>query len=175
MLITAQTAIVIQNTPAAIWDYASDPAHWTASNPGEHFGLRYYSADNRPRTGVRFRQREVVAGLRADLRGHIMHAEPPRLVVWTGVARYSLLGGLVQPRIPEGGVATLEAVEGGTRMSHNVFMDFPDTLGGRLLAWGFQRFLEGPQAVYHHTYRELVFFKQTLDLPIGTASCGEVC
>ena len=66
MFLTVDTSIAIRAAPEAIWDYACRPENWTASNPTEHFGLRFDSPDNLPHAGVTFVQRESVADLRAD-------------------------------------------------------------------------------------------------------------
>jgi hypothetical protein len=166
MFITVETAITINSTAEAIWDYASDPANWTASNPEEHFGLRYSSKDKRPGTGVEFHQRESVAGIYADLRGRFLYVERPRIAVWAGTAVYRLLGGLVRIRIPEGGVVRAEETTGGMRLSHDVYMDFPNSLWGKLLAWMFKKVLNGPDKVYNHSYKELVFFKEQLEAKV---------
>jgi len=44
-------------TPKEIWEYAYNPATWTASNRDEHLGLVFYNKQNRPETGVAFYQR----------------------------------------------------------------------------------------------------------------------
>ncbi len=164
MFITAETSITISNTPDASWDFASDPSNWTASNPEEHFGLTYYnSKDNRPSTGVEFHQRESVAGVYADLRGRFLYVEKPRIAVWAGTAVYRILGGLIRVRIPEGGVVMAERLPAGTRLSHDVYMDFPNSVWGKILTWIFRNILKGPQAVYTHTYKELMFFKEQLE------------
>jgi hypothetical protein len=161
--VTAQAAIVIRNSPDAVWDFASDPDNWTVSNPGEHFGLRYDNPENRPRTGARFVQREKVAGMAGELRGRILYAKRPEVAVWIGAATYRLFAGLVRLRILEGGVLELEHHEGRTSLSHDVFMEFPDTLLGRLAFWWFRRLRNGEKAVYEHTDRELEFFKAALE------------
>jgi hypothetical protein len=169
MFLTAETEIVINSTPEKIWDYASDPSNWTASNPEEHFGLVYYnSADNRPATGVEFHQRESVARVYADLRGRFLYVEKPRIAVWAGTAVYRIFGGLVRIRIPEGGVVRADTTAAGVRLSHDVYMDFPNSLWGRLLIWLFRNVFKGPQAVYDHTFRELVFFKGRLESRMPT-------
>lgn len=162
MLITQNTHITIRNTAEAIWNYTSNPANWSASNPEEHFGLEIDSEDQRPRTGARFHQKESVAGWYADLRGHFPYVAPGKIAFWRGVATYKILG-LIKVRIPEGGVVHLKKTADGTEVSHNVYMDFPDTLLGRVLIWYFRRVLQGEKAVYDHTYKELVFFKKNLE------------
>jgi hypothetical protein len=168
MYVTATTEIVIKSTPEAVWEYASDPVNWTASNPEEHFGLEYESRDTRPGTGVLFHQRESVAGIRADLRGRFLYVDKPRIAVWTGTAVYRLLGGLVRVRIPEGGVARVERSGSGIRLSHDVFMDFPNSVWGMLLGWIFKNVFKEPDAVYKHTYKELIFLKEQLERGQGT-------
>jgi hypothetical protein len=164
MYVAAETAIVINGTPEAVWEYASDPSNWTASNPEEHIGLEYFdSKDNRPATGVEFYQRASVAGVYADLRGRFLHVDRPRIAVWAGTAVYRMFGGLIHVRIPEGGVVRAEQTEGGTRLSHDVYMDFPNSSWGRFLLRMFRSVFKGSQAVYDHTYRELVFFKNQLE------------
>ena len=163
MFVTADTETTTQADPNDIWEYASDPANWTASNPTEHYGLTYFCPENRPSQGVEFHQRERVAGIYADLRGRIVYMEKPYLTIWAGTATYKLLGGLFRFRLPEGGVLKMESTEKGTRASHNVYIDFPNSLWGRLLRWGFLNILNGQKAVYEHTYRELVYFKEKLE------------
>lgn len=62
MFLTVDTSIVIHAAPEAVWDYACKPENWTASNPTEHFGLRFDSPDNLPHAGTAFVQKESVAG-----------------------------------------------------------------------------------------------------------------
>ncbi len=163
MFVTANTEIMTTADPVKLWEYASDPVNWTASNPLEHYGLTYFCADNRPAEGVEFHQREKVAGVYADLRGRIVYMNKPNITVWAGTATYKLLGGLFRIRLPEGGVLKMEHTANGTRASHNVYIDFPNSLWGRLLRWCFVTILDGQKAVYDHTYRELVFFKEKLE------------
>jgi hypothetical protein len=153
MYLTAETGIVIKNTLEAIWSYAADPKNWSASNPEEHFGLRYLGG-GRPETGVEFDQEESVGGFRASLHGRFLWVDRPRLAIWSGTATYKLLRGLFRIRIPEGGVLQLESREGETRLSHDVYMDFPNSTWGRFLVWIFDRIFKGPEAVYHHTDSE---------------------
>jgi hypothetical protein len=160
--ITADTEITIRSTAQAAWDYASDPENWTASNPEEHRGLQYDSADNRPATGVTFHQEESVAGIYADLYGRFPYVDRPHIALWTGIATYSLLGGLLKVRVPEGGVLSLEETESGVHMSHDVYMQFPGSLWGRIWLWFFRR-RNAAEAVYDHTYKELVFFRGQLE------------
>jgi len=163
MFITAQTSIDIEARAQAVWDFSSQPANWTASNPTEHFGLRFSSPDNLPHEGVEFDQRESVAGVVADLHGRFHFMDRPHLAFWSGVATYRLAGGLLRVRVPEGGVMRLEETEHGVRMAHDVFMQFPDSLWGALCRWFFEKRLDGPRAVYEHSYRELVFFKERVE------------
>jgi hypothetical protein len=163
MFVTADTEVTAQADPNDLWEYAADPANWTASNPKEHYGLIYFCPENRPAQGVEFHQRERVAGMYADLRGRIVYMEKPNLTVWAGTATYKLFWGLFQFRLPEGGVLKLERTESGTKASHNVYIDFPNSLWGRMLRWVFLNILNGQKAVYDHTYRELVYFKEKLE------------
>jgi len=163
MFVTANTEITTNADPGAIWEFAADPANWTASNPTEHFGLAYFCPENRPAQGVEFEQREKVAGVFGVLRGRIVYLDKPHLTVWVGTATYRLLGGILRFRLPEGGVIRMEKTAEGTRASHNVYIDFPNSLWGRLLRWIFLNVLNGQKAVYDHTYRELVYFKNKLE------------
>ena len=69
MLLKKHTEIVINSTPEKMWDFAHDPKNWTASNPEEHRGLKFFNKNNRPETGTEFYQKEYVAGIYADLKG----------------------------------------------------------------------------------------------------------
>lgn len=161
---TQSAEIVIDAPPDAVWAFCSDPEHWTASNPEEHYGLTYHSPDGRPGPGVEFHQDESVAGVRNDLHGRFQYLDVPNVAVWTGTAYYPLLRGLLHVRIPEGGTIELRETEDGrTRMSHDVFMDFPDTWLGRLLRWVFVRVVDGPATLERHVRVELEYFKERLE------------
>jgi hypothetical protein len=54
MFLAVDTNITIRAAPEAVWDYTCKPENWTASNPTEHFGLRFDSPDNLPHAGVTF-------------------------------------------------------------------------------------------------------------------------
>ena len=163
MLLRVETSLFIRAAQEAIWTFASDPDNWTASNPTEHFGLTYDAPDNRPASGVTFRQRESVAGVKADLRGLFLYVREPDVAAWTGIATYRILGGLFRPRVPEGGTVWLESEDDGVIMHHDVFMHFSDTVWGGLLSWAFRQLLHGEQAIYDHTVRELRYFKERLE------------
>ena len=163
MYVTAEAEIVIDATPEDIWEYVTDPVNWTASNPDEHYGLEYDTPDNRPREGATFHQAEEVAGMFADLHGRFPYIDHPEVAVWAGTAYYPQLGGLVTVRIPEGGTIRLEETDDGTRMSHAVWMDFPNNRRGRLLRWMFENVFDGQANLYDHTNKELVFFKDRLE------------
>ena len=90
------------------WDFANDPAQWMASNPEEQYGTEFFTPDNKVATGGRFHQRESVAGVRADMKGHFLHVDRPRNVSWTGVAEYRFLGGLLRFRVPQSRILTLD-------------------------------------------------------------------
>lgn len=159
-----KSEIVIDADPQEIWEYASDPVNWTASNPKEHFGLKYDNEDNIPREDVEFHQDEEVAGIRNNLYGRFQYLDIPNVAVWAGTAYYPILGGLVKLRIPEGGTIKLESTEDGkTRMSHKVFMDFPNTRIGKIFYWYFKNRLKGPSKLEKHNSNELKYFKEHLE------------
>jgi hypothetical protein len=163
MFLTVDTSIRIRAAPEAIWDYASRPENWTASNPTEHFGLQFDSPDNLPHAGVTFTQQESVAGVRAVLRGRFHYMDRPHLAFWTGIASYRLLGGLLTVRLPEGGVLSVIEDRDSVRLVHNVYIHFPDSLWGKVCLWFFEKVYSGGQAVHDHTFRELRYFKERLE------------
>ncbi len=168
MLLTQRVSAVIHDTsPERIWDFASDPKNWTASNPLEHRGLELFSRSGLPETGARFHQQEYVAGVFADLSGHFLYVDHPRVCVWTGIAKYRFLGGLLKIRIAEGGTATLTNAGDGWELAHDVFMDYSDSLFGKLLYWGFVHLYDGQRAVFEHANREVVYFKTYLEAESG--------
>jgi hypothetical protein len=117
MFLTAEASIFINSNPDAVWDYASDPKKWTASNPEEHFGLVYNNPLNRPGEGVEFHQRESVAGWYADLRGKILYVQEQRVVVWAGIAYYPVFFGLIKVRIAEGGTIKIDRTSQGSALA----------------------------------------------------------
>lgn len=163
MLLTQRVSAVIRGNPEKIWDFASDPKTWSASNKLEHRGLSIFSPSGLPETGAQFNQQEFVAGVFADLNGHFLFVDRPRVCVWTGIATYRLLGGLVKIRIAEGGTVMLTKADDGWEFSHDVFMDFSNSLRGKLLHWVFVHLLHGQKAVFEHANREVVYFKAELE------------
>lgn len=164
MIITAKTEIEIEAGGKAIWEYSSAPENWTASNPTEHFGLEFFNAENRPKEGTTFHQREKVAGVFADLRGQVVYLDYPKTMVWNGIAQYKVLKGLLKVSVNEGGLIKLREAGGGTtRFSHDVFMHFPNSIWGKLWHFLFKNAFSAEKKVYNHTYRELQFFKNKLE------------
>jgi hypothetical protein len=82
------------------------------------------------------------------------------MVFWRGFATCRIL--LFTVRVPEGGVLILEETDGSTKLSHNVWMDFPDMFMGKIALWYFRR-QNFEKAIYDHTFRELKFFKQQFE------------
>jgi hypothetical protein len=162
MIFQLSEKIIINSSAEKIWDFANNPVNWTASNPIEHKGLEFHNSSNRPETGVIFYQKESLAGIYADLKGLIQYAQRPNVCVWTGLASYKLLGGLLRTRIPEGGTVTLVKVDKGYEMKHAVFMHFPDSLLGKVMFWYFIKVLDGEKALRLHAGRELEYFKREL-------------
>ena len=162
MLVRIHTAIIICNTAQNIFNYASDPDNWTASNPKEHLGLHFYNSKNRPETGVEFYQKEIVAGLYNDLKGHIIYSHYPSVTAWRGLAKYKIIGSLLTFHLAEGGLIQLKKENGLTKMSHDYYLDFPDSLMGRIFHWYFtKKKMQG--ALFSHGDNELKYFKEVLD------------
>jgi len=147
--------------PKKIWEYAYNPATWTASNPDEHLGLVFYNKQNRPESGVAFYQRETVAGVYADLKGHILYAEKPKVCVWTGLANYKIFG-FIPLSIPENGIVRIEETQQGHLLSHTVYLRIPDTIAGKLLLQ-ISQWYSNKKGYVPHTYKELEFFKSNLE------------
>ena len=163
MLITQRAEIFIDAEPSRVWDVLNDADLWMASNPEEHFGTRFFTPDRRARSGASFEQRESVAGVRADMKGHFLHVERPNHVSWTGVAEYRLLGGLIKYRIPQSGIVKLERRPEGLLASHDMFIDFPDTWIGKAVAWYFRNVRDGERLLREHGQKELVYFKKHVE------------
>jgi hypothetical protein len=170
MLVTQRVSARINNTPERIWDFASDPINWSASNPIEHRGLQVFSKTGLPETGTTFHQKEYVAGVFGDLKGHFLYVDRPSVCVWAGIATYRILGGLFNIRIPEGGTVTLTKAGTAWELAHDVFMDFSDSLFGSILYWSFIHLLHGKKAVFEHANREVVYFKTQLENGRGEQS-----
>ncbi len=99
----------------------------------------------------------------ADLHGRFPYIDHPNVAVWSGTAYYPLLCGLITVRISEGGTIRLEETEAGTRMSHAVWMDFPNSQRERALKWLCTTVPDGKSNLYDHTNKELIFFKERLE------------
>jgi len=162
MLVKVHVETIIKNTAKTIAAYAANPENWTASNPKEHLGLKFYNKTNRPETGVEFYQKEIVAGLYNDLKGHVQYHDFPKVTVWRGLAKYRMLGGAFTFHLAEGGLLRIEEKNGVSRMSHDYYIDFPDSVMGRIFRWYFTR-KDAKGKLFAHGNRELAFFKKALD------------
>lgn len=162
MLVKIHTEIEIKNTAENIAEYASNPDNWTASNPKEHLGLKFYNDRNRPETGVEFYQKEMVAGLYNDLKGHVQYVDFPATTVWRGLAKYKLLGPLFTFHLAEGGLVKIEENNGVSKMTHDYYTDFPDSVMGRIFHWYFTK-KKVKEKLFAHGDNELKFFKKVLD------------
>ena len=160
--ISARYQVVIKNNPEAIWEYAYNPATWTASNADEHLGLVFYNDINRPETGIAFCQKERVAGVHSELRGHIIWAKKPEVCIWTGIGRYRLFG-FIPLDMPLSGILELKPKQGGTLMAHTLYGRYPDSFLGRLLFTINKRYSE-KEGYIPHAYKELLYFKEKLDI-----------
>ena len=163
MLVTRRAEILIKADPEQIWDFINDPAQWMASNPEEHYGTEFFTPDQKVVTGGRFYQRESVAGVRADMKGHFLHVDRPNSVSWTGVAAYRLLAGLFRFRVPQSGIFKLETRADGMMMSHDMFIDIPDTWVGKLVAQYLTKSRNVEKRLYEHGQKELVYFKTQIE------------
>lgn len=159
--LTKRYEIVIRAEPGKIWEYAYDPKTWTASNPDEHLGLVFYNDTNRPETGVAFYQKETVSGVYADLRGHILYAEKPKVCAWTGLAEYKIFG-LFRLSVPESGVVMIEPSTEGSMVSHTVYIRMPETILGKLF-FKLSEMYSKKKDYVPHTFKELEYFKQHLE------------
>lgn len=169
MLVNRRAEITIDGTAEEIWDFLNDKNVWFASNPEEHYATEFFTPEGKVTSGAiprgRFRQQESVAGFDADMRGHFLHVDLPKIAVWTGVATYSLAGGLLKLRVPQSGVVKVEKSQEGSGMtlSHEMYMDFPDTLLGKIALWYFKKFRDGENALYQHGQREMIYFKTQIE------------
>jgi len=163
MLVNRRAEILIEANPEQIWDFINDPEKWMASNPEEHYGSEFFTPDRKVAVGGRFHQRESVAGIRADMKGHFLHVARPNNVSWTGVAEYRLMRGLARFRVPQSGIVKLELREDGVMMSHDMFIDFPDTWLGKLVARYFTKSRDVEKRLYEHGQKELIYFKTEIE------------
>jgi hypothetical protein len=172
MLVKERAEIAMVGDPERIWDVLNDPAVWMASNPEEHFGTEFLTPYRKAQTGALFRQRESVAGFRADMKGHFLVVDRPRSVSWTGIAHYRLLGGLITYRVPQSGIVRLERGKGGLVASHEMFIDFPDSWFGKLVGWYFTSVRDGAQRLREHGQKELAYFKGVVEGGSGVDSAA---
>lgn len=97
------------------------------------------------------------------MKGHFLYVDRPRNVSWTGVAEYRLLAGLLRVRVPQSGIVKLEARDDGVMMSPEMFIDFPDTWLGKLIARYLTESRNVERRLYEHGQKELVYFKAQIE------------
>ena len=97
------------------------------------------------------------------MKGHFLDVDMPSSVSWTGVAEYRLLAGRLRFRVPQSGVVKLETRADGVMASHEMFIDFPDTWLGKLIARYLTKSRNVERRLYEHGQRELVYFKTQIE------------
>lgn len=163
MTIDTTHSIVIDADPSTVWEYVTDlEGHFEDSNP-DHAGTWVLSAAKEPlRDGLRFRQRERVAGVTGELDAVVRDVEPTRRFTWHAEASYRLVG--LRIRVAEEGTLRVDPVsETSSRLSHRVTGRFPDNPLGRVVGWIFVNVLDADLDAEEHTHRELRYFKRVIE------------
>jgi len=136
---------------------------WEDSNPA-HRGTVVRDQPKQPiREGLRWWQREKVAGITADLEAVVTHAQPPDTFSWQGEATYHLH--LADLTITEGGRFSITEENQRVRLTHRVWAVFPPTTLGRFTERILGPILRSEHAANHHTRVELEYFAQRLEAP----------
>lgn len=65
--------------------------------------------------------------------------------------------------MPQSGIVNLEARDDGVMMSHEMFIDFPDTWIGKLIARYLATSRNVEKRLYEHGQKELVYFKSQIE------------
>jgi len=155
-------SIVINASPAAIWNYVTDyEENWVPSNP-EHISVRFIADDKTFRNGIRFVLSEHVGNGRADMTGYLTDVVPNETYTWVARAVYTGYGGF-SVRVDQTGTFSLEPTDGGVLVSHRIRAAFPETFWGRLARFVAENIGDAAGDAAVHTRIELEHFKERIE------------
>ncbi len=166
--ITQNVRVKINRSAEDVWNYVSNSKRWTASTK-ENKGLKIKNKQEAIVQGAKFKQQENVGRVSTSVDGKFMSVVKPKLVAWKGMATYELFNGIIRIKLPEGGIFLLENEDNGTAFSHTVYVDFEDSLKGKLLYWYFKNVVKLDKALHRHNFQEFSYFQKKLGNSISAS------
>lgn len=149
--------ILIDASPQAIWDIVKHfETVWPASNPA-HMQTCVVTRPETVHDDMVYHDVERVGGITASMYAHVYDVIPARRFRWKANATYDL--GPVNLPIQQGGTFVLEPEANGTRVSHEVWAEFPDTVGGKAAKWVARNVMGMEQSAVEHNQVELEYFR----------------
>ncbi len=159
----AQTmSIDLHASQEQVWNFVTQEDNWTAIGGGENFGLTLMNKSKRVETGTKFVQKEMVGSSFSVVHGTFIYTERPKVAVWRGYATYKLFD-IITITLQEGGTYSIEKTKTGSTFSHTIYVDFPDTIFGKLLRWYMCDIMRLDIALKNHNILEMETLKEKLN------------
>ncbi|MFC4257720.1 hypothetical protein ACFOZ5_01605 [Marinobacter lacisalsi] len=158
-------SVVIDGNREEIWRAVTDFEGSFHESNTAHLSTTITSEPSAPfREGLTFTQVETVGGYRGALDGRVYDVYPKDRYRWSADTTYRVLG-IDLLEIQEGGDLRIEATRTGPglRLSHRVYGQFPDTIGGRMASWFMSALLDIEADAAHHTLVELNYIKNEVE------------
>ena len=149
--------ITIDAPPYAIWDIVKHfETVWPASNP-EHIQTCVVDSPETVHEDMIYHDVESVGGITATMYAHVYDVIPEHQFRWKAIATYDL--GLFALPIRQGGTFRIEPEGDGATIIHEVWADFPDTMGGRVAEWVGRNLISMEVSSIEHNRKELEYFR----------------
>lgn len=153
--------VEISASAGEVWSFLIDVENWWVKSNPEHKWLVIHNAEKDISIGTKITVREKIAGIPCKAIGEITGYKPYQLVEWR--ATYFLLG-IKWIKVFAGVSWKLKSIDVyKSSVAANVWADFPQNFGYRLLWFLFTNIINGIKKDYEHSMRELVYIKETIE------------
>lgn len=144
-----------------LWDFLIDLNGWWVKSNSDHDSLKVHHSGKPVGLNTKITVKEKIAGIPCKATGKITQFNDQQLVEWT--ANYYIWG-LKWIKIDAGVRWKLTSIDDHkSTLMANVWADFPNRIGYRLLWFLFKYLMNGIKKDYDHAMKELTYIKKTVE------------
>jgi len=153
--------VEIDAPPENVWNFLIDVENWWLKSNPEHDSLTINGGDKELGVGTKLTIKEKIAGIPCKAKGTVTGYDENKLVEWKAI--YYLLS-LRWIKVQAGVRWKLTKInQKKTALMANVWADFPNQAGYKVLFFIFKNFLNGIEKDYKHAMKELKYIKVNLE------------
>lgn len=154
-------SIFIEAPSNTVWEQLANIEQWWPPSNPEHIRIEVRSSDEPVDVGTEIVFEERVAGIKGQAQGVITRWIPGTEVTWEGTAVYRYLG--FRFRVREGVTWRVESLGEISKLSAQVWAEFPSSVLGRFLEWYMTSLLDVVDRDREHARHELEYLKRMIE------------